>query len=216
MMAQTATPQTRHTTFVTEPSKTWFSRKVRENLDALFGVAMRLTRSKADAEDLVADSISQAWSALASLEDRSRFRSWVFRIMHNRFISDCRKRAARPIELDINEQDEEEDNYQVTSFLLEQSDEYLKWWANPEKDLVNRMLGDQITRAIGRLPEAFRIVVLLINVDGLRYDEAAEVLGVPTGTVRSRMKRGRTLLQKALWEQARDAGLVSSEHRSET
>lgn len=200
---------------MTETSKKWFSRNVQENLDALFGVAMRLTRSRADAEDLVADSISQAWSALASLEDRARFRPWIFRIMHNRFFSDCRKRAVRPVELDIDERTEEDD-YPITSFLLEQTDEYLRWWANPEKDLVNRMLGDQITRAIGGLPDAFRIVVLLINVDGLRYDEAAEVLGIPTGTVRSRMKRGRTLLQKALWEQARDAGLVSSEQRSET
>jgi len=200
---------------VREPGKTWFSRNVQENLDALFGVAMRLTRSKADAEDLVADSISQAWSARSSLEDRARFRPWIFRIMHNRFISDCRKRAVRPVELDIDERPDEE-NYEVTSFLLEQTDEYLKWWANPEMDLANRMLRDQIARAIGELPESFRIVVLLINVDGLGYDETAEVLGIPTGTVRSRMKRGRTLLQKALWDQARDAGLVSSEHRSET
>ena len=64
--------------------------------------------------------------------------------------------------------------------------------------------------AIGKLPEAFRMTVLLVNVEGLTYDEAAEVLGVPAGTVRSRMKRGRTLLQKALWRLARDEGLAAA------
>ena len=64
--------------------------------------------------------------------------------------------------------------------------------------------------AIADLPEAFRVTIMLINVEGLSYDEAAEVLGVPAGTVRSRMKRGRTLLQKALWEEATDAGLIDA------
>jgi len=67
--------------------------------------------------------------------------------------------------------------------------------------------------AIEELPDSFRETILLVNVDGLGYDEAAEVLGVPTGTIRSRMKRGRTLLQKALWTQARDAGLIRQQER---
>jgi RNA polymerase sigma-70 factor (ECF subfamily) len=62
--------------------------------------------------------------------------------------------------------------------------------------------------AIESLPEVFRTTVMLVNVEGLAYDEAAEVLGVPAGTVRSRMKRGRTLLQKALWDHAKEAGLL--------
>ena len=69
------------------------------------------------------------------------------------------------------------------------------------------MLGKTIMAAIERLPDAFRTTILLVNVEGLTYDEAAEALGVPAGTIRSRMKRGRTLLQKALWQQAIDAGL---------
>ena len=68
--------------------------------------------------------------------------------------------------------------------------------------------------AIEELPECFREAILLVNVDGLRYDEAAQVLGVPTGTIRSRMKRGRTLLQKALWVQARDAGLIPDQENT--
>jgi len=200
---------------MSEQTKTWFSRNVKENIDALFGVAMRLTRSRADAEDLVAESVTQAWVAFDSLDDRGRFRPWIFRIMHNRFVSDCRRKSVRPPELAYEEQPAE-DEEEITSFLLEQSDDFLKWWANPERELVNRILREKIKQAIADLPEAFRVVVLLVNVDGLRYDEAAEVLGIPTGTVRSRMKRGRTLLQKALWEQAIEAGLLGPDGRSGT
>ena len=188
--------------------KTWFSGCVEGNLDSLYGAAYRLTRNRADAEDLVAESVTAAWQAIDRLEDRGRFRPWLFRILRNRFISNCRKKSARPEEAPCSELFGDEDGGDITTFLAEQPDEFLGWWANPEKAFFNRLLGTQIRGAIDRLPPAFRDVVLLINVDGLRYDEAAAVLGVPTGTVRSRMKRGRTLLQKSLWEQAKEAGLA--------
>ena len=83
------------------------------------------------------------------------------------------------------------------------------WWSTPEQEYFSGLLGEQIMAAIATLPEAFRTTILLVNVEGLTYDEAAEALGVPRGTIRSRMKRGRTMLQKSLWLQARDAGLVA-------
>lgn len=81
------------------------------------------------------------------------------------------------------------------SLLNEQPDEFLCWWANPEREFFNNVLGETIMSAIASLPEAFRITVLLGNVEGLTCDEAAEALGVCAGTIRSRMKRGRTMLQ---------------------
>jgi len=189
-------------------TRAWFSDSVQRNMDALFGVAMRLTRDRVAAEDLVADSVVKAWSAIDSLDDRSCFRPWLFRIMRNLFISDRRRQSVRPVESCWSELSAGEDGEEVTSLLLEQPESFLAWWATPERELVNRMLGEQIRRAIDALPEAFRVAVLLVNVEGLAYDEAAEVLGVPAGTIRSRMKRGRTLLQKALWEQAQEAGLA--------
>lgn len=198
-----------------ETDKAWFSRNVEECMDSLYGLAMRLTRNAADAEDLLADAVTKAWSAIASLDDRSRFRPWIFRILHNCFISDYRKKAVRPTEFayeDFYEDDGEDD---VSSLLIKQSDEFLYWWGNPEREFANRLLGEQIMAAIEMLPEAFRITVVLVNVEGLSYDEAAEVLGVPPGTVRSRMRRGRTLLQKALWLQAREAGLISDSDTTE-
>jgi RNA polymerase sigma-70 factor (ECF subfamily) len=191
-------------------TRTFFSRSIEECMDPLYGVAMRLTRCSADAEDLVAESVAKAWSSIDSLQDRSRFRPWLFRILHNHFVTDYRKKSIRPQEEHIEELFDDEGEGDVVSILEEQPDEFLKWWALPEKALINKILGEQIMAAIDELPDAFRVTILLVNVEGLGYDEAAEVLGVPAGTVRSRMKRGRTLLQKALWQQAKEAGLTAA------
>jgi RNA polymerase sigma-70 factor (ECF subfamily) len=191
-------------------TKAWFSPQIVENSDSLYSLAHRLTRNGTDAEDLVADCVARAWTALLTLEDRSRFRPWIFRILHNRFISDYRKKSSRPVEMGYDESTINNDNEDVASLLIRQPDECLNWWANPEYAFANQLLGEDIIAAIEQLPESFRVTVVLINVEGLSYDETAEVLGVPQGTVRSRMRRGRTLLQKALWHHAKEAGLVTS------
>ena len=189
--------------------KHWFGQRIEEHLDALYSFALRLTRNAADAEDLVAESVTKAWSAIGTLDDRDRFRPWMFRILHNRFISDYRKKAARPAEVTFEELSVYGDEDEIEPVLVQQPEEFLAWWANPEQAFVNILLGNDIIVAIERLPEAFRIVVLLINVEGLSYDEAAQVLDVSPGTIRSRMNRGRMLLQRALWEHAKEAGLIT-------
>jgi len=188
--------------------KRFFSQRIEETMGPLYALARRLTANNTDAEDLVADSVVKAWSAIAGLEDRSRFRPWIFRILYNCFISDYRRRSVRPVETGFDENAADDEGQDIAALLTRQPDDFLLWWANPEREFVNGLLGEQIMAAIRNLPEAFRMTVLLINLEGFSYDEAAEVLGVPPGTVRSRMKRGRTLLQKALWEQAVEAGLV--------
>ena len=176
---------------------------------------MRLTQNTADAEDLVAESVEKAWSAIESLADRDRFRSWLFRILRNSFISKYRKQSQRPVEISYEEPFVDEGESDLASWLIEQPEGFLSWWADPEKEALNDAMGEQIMTAIAKLPQAFQTTVLLINVEGLTYDEAAEVLGVPTGTVRSRMKRGRTLLQKALWRHAKEAGLTVAGKRNQ-
>jgi RNA polymerase sigma-70 factor (ECF subfamily) len=198
-----------------EDLKAWFTRGIEKNMDSLYAVALRLTRNNADTEDLVAESVAKAWSAITSLEDRSRFRPWMFRILHNCFISDYRKKSVRPQETayeDITGGGEEE----ISNLLIRQPNEFLEWWGNPEREFVNNLLAEDIMKAIECLPESFRITVLLINLEGLSYDETAEVLGVPPGTVRSRMKRGRTLLQKHLWQHAKEAGLITGNTMKES
>jgi RNA polymerase sigma-70 factor (ECF subfamily) len=198
-----------------ENAKAQFSRAIEETMDALYTVALRLTRNGADAEDLVAETVAKAWTAFGQLEDMERFRPWVFRILHNNFVSDYRKKRARPTEVSDVSVDGCEDEDEIFSLLETMPHDFLVWWGNPEREYVNKLLGDDIRKAIARLPEAFRVTVILINVEGLSYDEAAEVLGVPPGTVRSRMKRGRTLLQKSLWQQATGAGLAVADEMKE-
>jgi len=188
--------------------KTFFSRCLNDNMASLYAVAMRLTRNSADAEDLVAETATKAWAAIDSLTEAGNFRAWVFRILHNCYISDYRKKRVRPIESSLDAIPEDEDG-EVAALLIRQPDEFLNWWANPERAVMNQVLGKGLHQALENLPESFRVVVVLINVEGLSYDEAADVLGVSPGTVRSRMNRGRTLLQKALWQFAQDAGLVT-------
>ncbi|MDH5767063.1 MAG: RNA polymerase sigma factor, partial [Gammaproteobacteria bacterium] len=154
--------------------KSWFSQQVDANMDSLYFLARRLTGCKTRAEDLVAESISKAWSNINKLQDHSRFRPWLFCILNNHFISDYRKQSGRPTETSYDEistdnisQDE------ISCLLIQQSNEFLHWWGNPEMEFYNQILAEDIMNAIESLPEVFRITVLLVNVEGFSYDEAA-------------------------------------------
>lgn len=193
--------------------KQQFSRRIEELTASLYRTAYRFTGNQADAEDLVADAVTKAWVSFGKLDDISRFKPWVFRILHNCYVDDYRRKSSRPAETSYDEQYKDYGVDEVLTIVFNQPEEFLDWWGDPEKDFANQLLGDQIMAAIDSLPEAFRVTVTLVNVEGLSYDEAAEVLEVPPGTVRSRMKRGRTLLQKALWDLARESGLVSDANK---
>lgn len=187
----------------------WFCEEVRRHLPELYATARRFTGNEADAEDLVADAVARAWMHLDSLEEPTAFRGWIFRILTNAFISLKRKRDARP----VREPFEEESYVAEPSFSLFEHlhQPFLLWWSNPEQAFLRRLLREDLERAVDALPEEFRITVLLCDVQGFSYRETAEALEVPIGTVKSRLSRGRSLLQKALWAQARDAGLRPAE-----
>ncbi|MGH7482583.1 MAG: sigma-70 family RNA polymerase sigma factor [Longimicrobiales bacterium] len=191
---------------LTEADRAWFAERVQVLLPALYGVALRLCGNAPDAEDLVAETLAKAWQALPTLADRDAFRSWGFRILNNTFVSQCRSERARP------EQESLDGLVEQESFSLFERlhQPILLWWGNPELDFLNRLLREDIERAIGALPAAFRAVVAMVDVQGLSYREVAAVLEIPIGTVRSRLARGRSLLQRALWAHALDAGLTQA------
>lgn len=184
----------------------WFCDQVRSHLPELYATARRLTGNEADAEDLVADAVSRAWMHLDSLQQPEAFRGWIFRILTNAFINLKRKRDARP----LREPFEEESYAAEPAFSLFEHlhQPFLLWWSNPEQAFLRRLLREDLEQAVDALPEEFRIAVLLCDVQGFSYREIAEALEVPIGTVKSRLARGRSLLQSALWKQARDAGLA--------
>lgn len=92
---------------------------------------------------------------------------------------------------------------------------FLLWWGSPEKEFFNKLLREEIEKAIDALPEAFRVAVVLSDLEGFSYREIAQILRLPVGTVRSRLARGRSLLQKALWGHAQEAGLVDRKRQRE-
>jgi RNA polymerase sigma factor (sigma-70 family) len=186
----------------------FFEAEVRRLLDRLFGTALRLTRNRADAEDLVGETVAKAWASLGELRDLSSFEGWIRRILANTFISQWRQRRAQAEVAVDAEADDTLDAGAGFSLFERMHQPFLLWWSTPEEMLATKVLREHLERALDALPDVFRIAIVLVEVEGNSYPEAAELIGVPIGTVRSRLSRARGLLQRALWEQARDAGLL--------
>jgi len=188
-------------------SRKAFEEQVLALLGSLNGVARRLTANPADAEDLVAETVARAWRALDSLESEAAFRAWIFRILHNTFVSGLRRAGARP-RLESLECDEAEEEEEVQFSIFEQMHQpFLLWFSNPEQAFLDKLLREDLDRALASLPEHHRVVVVLSDLEELSYGEIAEALVIPVGTVRSRLARARGALQKILWQQAREYGL---------
>jgi RNA polymerase sigma-70 factor, ECF subfamily len=183
-------------------NRAFFEGEIRRLLGRLYGVALRLTGNPTEAEDLVSETTIKAWSKLDQLKDRQAFPKWVFRILTNTYISSRRQASFGPAEA------LEEDGCHAFSLFEKLHQPFLLWWSNPERELLNKLLSEDIERALDGLPEGFRAVVVLVDIEGYCYDEVAKSLGVPIGTVRSRLSRARSMLQRALWEQASAAGLT--------
>jgi RNA polymerase sigma-70 factor (ECF subfamily) len=186
----------------------WFEGAVIELLSDLFGTALRMTRNRVDAEDLVADTVARAWSHLHELSDRDRLRGWLFRILTNAFLSARRTDARRGVHQSLD--DDVDDGFSLFEQLHAP---ILLWWGTPERDFLDKLLREDLTRAVDALPEPFRLVIVLADMDGCTYQEIADTLAIPVGTVRSRLARARALLQKALWRHAQEAGLVKDNER---
>ena len=188
-------------------TETWFQEEIMRLLPELLAGARSMARSSADAEDLVAESVARAWEKLDGLEDRDRFRGWLFCIMKNQFLGGARRRKARPTKVSLDEQE-----FEPGFSLFDQLHQpFLLWWGKPEQEFLNTLLKDDLERAIKSLPEPYRTVVTLSDVRGFRYAEIAEALEIPLGTVRSRLARARSRLQQELWKHAVDAGLREAE-----
>jgi len=178
----------------------WFEQAVLAMLPELLGTARRLTGNPDDAEDLAAEAITRAWVHRDSLRERERFGGWLFRILTNLFLSRRRAETGRSRETCL----EDEAEFSLFDRLHQP---ILLWWGAPEQEFLDRLLREDLVRAIEALPDPYRIVVVMADLQGFSYAQTAALLDVPVGTVRSRLARGRGLLQRALWEHACDAGL---------
>lgn len=182
----------------------WFEEEVVDLLPDLLAAARCMADRDAEAEDAVAEAVARAWERLEDLRDRDSFRGWLFRILRNCYLGRRRKRERRPTEVPLPEEGDDGSSFSIFDRLHQP---FLLWWGNPEEQFFDGLLEEDLERAIERLPEHYRCVLVLADVQGFSYAEIAEVLDIPVGTVRSRLARARSRLQEALWKHAVDAGL---------
>jgi RNA polymerase sigma-70 factor (ECF subfamily) len=182
-------------------------------MDRLYGAAVRFTRDPSDAEDLIAEALEKAWNHLDRLQDRDSFDGWMMRILSNTYISQWRRRKVRERIFDEDVKTDDLDDSGTLYARLHQP--FLLWWGAPEKAFVDRLLIEDIEKALDGIADAYREVVVMVEVLGFTYEEAARTLEVPIGTVRSRLNRGRRLLQDALWENAQEAGITINSNSKE-
>ncbi len=197
---------TRHRVPVASPQerREHFEQQVTHLLDRLYGTALRLARNPDDAEDVVAEAVANAWRKLDQLGNPARMEGWLFRILHHTFVSHWRRRQCRQ---DKEVELEPEHGGDPFSLFEKLHQPFLLWRGGPEEEFINGLLQEDIRQAIDNLADHYRIAVLLIEVEGYSYEEASHLLDLPLGTIRSRLCRARGLLQRALWQQGRDAGL---------
>jgi len=176
-------------------------------LDNLYSIALRMTRNERDAEDLVQETYLKAYRFFHRFERGTNARAWILTILTNTFRTRYRKKKQEPNMVDFEA---------VENFCL--ADEMVKEIAAADKseaqgaDIVTSILkdyvSDDIIEALETVPEQFRIAVLLSDVEGFSYQEISEILSISVGTVKSRIFRGRKILQKQLWDFAKQRGIL--------
>ena len=172
------------------------------HLDALYRTALRMTRSEADAEDLVQETYIRAFRFRGQFTLGTNMKAWLFRILTNTFINTYRRKTAQPEVTDLEGIDE------FSLYRRMADDRAASTSPDPEAELLNSVVDTEVTDALEELPEKFRTTVLL-DVEGFSYKEIAEMLGIPIGTVMSRLHRGRKFLQKRLYDLARERGIAA-------
>ncbi len=169
------------------------------HLDPLYSAALRLTKNERDAEDLVQDTYLRAYRFFDKFERGTNIKAWLFKILTNTFINRYRRKAK---ERSVAEDEQE------TVHERFMSQEVAESATNPEQYFFDRLLSDDVLRAIDALPVDFRMVVILADLQEFSYKEIAEIMTCPVGTVMSRLYRGRKLLQKQLLDYAVEQGVV--------
>ena len=183
-------------------AKEQFTADAMQYAPQLFSTALRMTRSRSDAEDLVQETYIKGWRSFHTFQEGTNLRAWLFRIMTNTYINkyNAQKRKGTEVELD----DVEELFLYKRLGSIDQS----QLSSSAEDQMLELFSDDEVKNALEELPEDFRMPVLLSDVDGFSYKEISEMLEIPIGTVMSRLHRGRKAMQKLLYEYARERGLI--------
>ena len=176
-----------------------FERDALQYMNQLYAAALRYTKNPDDAQDLVQDTYAKAYTSFHQFEPGTNLKAWLYRVLTTTFINNYRKDQRRP-----QTSDSEIEDWQLADAASHTSDQ-----GKSTEDVVLESLPDSdIKRALTEIPEEFRMAVYLADVEGFSYKEIAEIVNVPTGTVMSRLHRGRKLLREKLSGYARELGYV--------
>lgn len=169
-------------------------------LDHIYRAACYLTKDKSQAEDLVQETYLRAFQYFGQFEPGTNCKAWLLTILRNLFISQYQQKKRQPEGVNWEQVESAYESLIARSSNGEKSD--------PESLLFSRVLDHEIEQALKEIPEEFRTAIILVDIEELSYEEAARVMACPAGTVRSRLSRGRRLLQVALREYAKERGII--------
>ena len=180
-----------------------FEEQAMPHTDAMYRTALRMTRNTLDAEDLVQEAMLKAYRFFHRYEQGTNIRAWLFKIMTNLYINRYRKKSRAPHEVSIDEMEDFALFKQMTTDGSYDPD-------RPDDSVFSELFADKVKEEIDRLPDEFRTVAVLSILESFSYQEIADIAGLQLGTVKSRLFRGRRILQSRLAEHARQAGYLKS------
>ncbi len=171
-------------------------------LKSVYKAAYHLTRNQDESEDLVQEAAIQAYRAFHTFEPGTNFKAWFLRILTNLFYSRHRKQKREPQRVDLEEAPDLYLYTQAQNVHLQSRN------SDPATTVLSKLDMETVQTALATLPEEYRVVATMYFVDEFSYQEIADMIDCPIGTVRSRLHRARKLLQKSLWELAGEQGIV--------
>ncbi|MFZ1731703.1 MAG: sigma-70 family RNA polymerase sigma factor [Bacteroidota bacterium] len=178
-----------------------FEREALPHMDALYNFALRMTSDPDEADDLLQETFLKAYRFFDKFEQGTNCKAWLFRIMKNSFINIYRRTSKEPAKVDYN--DVEDFYHSIRAASADPND--------LEQRIFSNILDDDVSSALESLPEDFRTVVILCDIEGFTYEEIADFVECPIGTVRSRLHRGRKMLRVKLYDYARNRGFGGDE-----
>lgn len=173
-----------------------FEEEFYPHMDALYNFGYRLTLNDDDANDLVQETYLKAFRFIDTYQQGTNAKAWLFRIMKNSFINDFRKKTKEPDKTDYDEVEQ----------VYNSEDAHYAATVDLRHEVFGGRLGDEITAALNALPVDFRLIMLLSDIEGFTYEEMSKIIGIPIGTVRSRLHRARNMIKDKIKAYARSQG----------